>query len=186
MQGMPATASVASQGSLIYRVHAPSRREIMETTTLEQYLHRQIPLSAAMRVAVDAATSGSVILSAPLEPNVNHKSTAFGGSISALGILAAWSLVHLRLLDEGLTCEVVIQSNQMDYDRPITGPFTASSLLADPAAWPGFVRTLTRRRVARIEVRSELMVEAAVVGRLSGRFVAFLQAPRERGATAPA
>jgi len=149
----------------------------MENGTLEQYLHRQIPLSAAMQVTVDAAGPDSVILSAPLEPNVNHKSTAFGGSISALGILAAWSLVHLRLLEEGLSCEVVIQSNQMDYDRPITGPFTASSSLPDPAAWPAFLKILTGRGIARIAVRSELMFEAAVVGRLSGRFVAFLQKP---------
>ncbi|MES2450870.1 MAG: YiiD C-terminal domain-containing protein [Pseudomonadota bacterium] len=147
----------------------------MENVTLEQYLHRQIPLSAAMQVAVDAANLDSVVLSAPLEPNVNHKSTAFGGSISALGILAAWSLVHLRLLDEGLICEVVIQSNQMDYDRPITGTFAASSSLSDPAAWPAFLKILTRRRLARIEVRSELIFEEKVVGRLSGRFVAFLQ-----------
>jgi thioesterase domain-containing protein len=149
----------------------------MENVTLEQYLYRQIPLSAAMQVTVSAAQSDTVILSAPLGPNVNHKCTAFGGSISALGILAAWSLVHLRLLDEGLVCEVVIQSNRMDYERPITGPFTAASSLPDPGAWPAFVKTLTRRRLARIEVRSDLIFDNAVVGRLSGRFVAFLQEP---------
>ena len=162
---------------MIYRADAPSRHEVMENVTLEQYLHRQIPLSAAMQVTVGAAKSDSVILSAPLGPNVNHKNTVFGGSISALGILAAWSLVHLRLLNEGLVCEVVIQSNQMDYNRPITGPFTAASSLPDPAAWPAFLKTLTRRRLARIEVCSELIFEEAVVGRLSGRFVAFLQKP---------
>ncbi|MCW6533792.1 thioesterase domain-containing protein [Sphingomonas sp. MMSM24] len=128
-----------------------------------------------MQVRVDAAGSDSVILSAPLGPNVNHKSTAFGGSISTLGILAAWSLVHLRLLDEGMVCEVVIQSNQMDYDRPITGLFTAASSLPDPAAWPSFIKTLTRRRLARIEACSELIFGETVVGRLRGRFVAFLQ-----------
>ncbi len=149
----------------------------MENVTLEQYLHRQIPLSAAMQVRVGAARSDLVILSAPLGPNVNHKSTAFGGSISALGILAAWSLLHLRLLDEALTCEVVIQSNQMDYNRPITGTFSASSSLPDLAVWPAFLKTLTRRRLARIEVRSELIFEETVVGQLSGRFVAFLRDP---------
>jgi thioesterase domain-containing protein len=153
----------------------------MENATLEQYLHRQIPLSAAMGVTVDVANSDSVVLAAPLEPNVNHKSTAFGGSISALAILAAWSLVHLRLLEEGLSCEVVIQSNRMDYERPITGRFSAASSLPDPAAWPAFLKTLVRRGVARIEVRSELMAEAAVAGRLSGRFVAFLRKPQEPG-----
>jgi thioesterase domain-containing protein len=148
---------------------------IMDIAVLEQYLHHQIPLSEAMQVTVDAAGSDSVVLSAPLEPNINHKRTAFGGSISTLGILAAWSLVHLRLLEEGLRCEVVIQSNQMDYDRPITGAFSAASSLRDPAGWPTFLKTLTRRKMARIEVCSDLLFEETVVGRLSGRFVAFLQ-----------
>ena len=143
--------------------------------SLELYLHEQIPLSAAMEVSVHSATTQSVILSAPLEPNINHKSTVFGGSASALAILAAWSLLHLRLVDEGYHCEIVIQSNQMDYDRPITGTFTATSSLADTSAWPTFLNMLTRKKRARIEVLSVLTYGDATVGRLKGRFVAFLR-----------
>lgn len=150
-------------------------RPSMEVAALEQYLHEQIPLSAAMKVAVDRAGLESVVLAAPLEPNVNHKNTAFGGSLSTLGILAAWSLVHIRLLREDLRCEVVIQSNHMDYDRPVTGVFTARSGLASATSWPLFIKTLRRRKLARIEVLSELTSNQSVVGRLNGRFVAFLQ-----------
>lgn len=141
---------------------------------LERYLHRQIPLSASMRVSVLSATADGVVLSAPLEPNINHKSTVFGGSASALGILAAWSLVHTRLADEGLPSEIVIQSNRMDYDRPMSGDFTATSALADSSAWPTFVRTLARRKRARIEVVSLLGSDGEIAGKLTGQFVAFL------------
>lgn len=142
---------------------------------LERYLHQQIPLSAAMAVSVRSATADSVVLAAPLAPNINHKHTAFGGSVSALGILAAWSLVHVRLTAAGLRCEVVIQANQMDYQTPIDGAFTATSSLPDAAAWPAFVKMLTRKRRARIEVHSTLAQEGTVAGRLTGKFVAFLQ-----------
>jgi thioesterase domain-containing protein len=142
---------------------------------LEDYLHRQIPLSAAMQVGVLSATAQSVTLGAPLEPNINHKSTVFGGSASAVAILAAWSLVHLRLKGAGYPCEIVIQSNQMDYDRPITGAFTATSSLADAPAWPDFLKTLTRRKRARIDVQAVLAHGDTVTGRLKGRFVAFLR-----------
>lgn len=144
-------------------------------SNLEHYLHKQIPLSAAMKVSVQSATTDSVILSAPLEPNINHKSTAFGGSVSALGVLAAWSLLHLRLVDAGFDCEIVIQSNQMDYDRPVRGRFTAVSSLADGSAWPAFLNMLTRKKRARIEVQSLLTYGDATVGRLKGKFVAFLR-----------
>ncbi|HEX7857220.1 MAG TPA: YiiD C-terminal domain-containing protein [Sphingobium sp.] len=146
-----------------------------QESSLEDYLHRQIPLSAAMAVSVKAATTLFVILSAPLEPNINHKSTVFGGSASALGILAAWSLLHLRLVDAGLHSEIVIQSSQMDYDRPIDGSFTARSALSDSADWPTFLKTLSRKGRARIEVQSVLSQGDVPAGRLSGRFVAFLR-----------
>ncbi|MEO7690553.1 MAG: YiiD C-terminal domain-containing protein [Sphingomonas sp.] len=142
---------------------------------LERYLHRQIPVSAAMQVFVQSVTADSVTLGAPLEPNINHKSTVFGGSASAVAILAAWSLLHVQLLGEGLVCEIVIQSNHMDYDRPITGAFTATSSLVDISAWPEFLKMLIRKKRARVEVQSILTFDGAIAGRLKGRFVAFLR-----------
>lgn len=146
-----------------------------QTHRLEDYLHAQIPISAAMQVSVLSVSADSVVLTAPLEPNINHKSTVFGGSASAVAILAAWSLLHLRLVAEGHGCQLVIQSNQMSYDRPIYGAFSAASLLADPAAWPAFLRMLVRKKRARTDVRSIVTCEDAVVGRFTGSFVAFLR-----------
>lgn len=141
---------------------------------LEDYLHRQIPLSASMQVSVRSASSDSVILRAPLEPNINHKSTVFGGSASAVAILAAWSLLHLRLSEEKIPCHLVIQSNRMDYDRPILGAFEAKATLPDPAAWPAFLNMLVRKKRARIDAQSVLLFDDAVAGRFEGRFVALL------------
>jgi thioesterase domain-containing protein len=61
---------------------------------LEEYLHGHIPLSRAMQVSVRELTDELVVLGAPLAPNMNHRSTVFGGSASALAILAAWSLLY--------------------------------------------------------------------------------------------
>src|SRR5262245_21829556 len=67
---------------------------------VERYLHQNIPLSAAMGVRVGSATPHRVELAAPLAPNINHQSTVFGGSASALAMLSAWTLVHLGLRHE--------------------------------------------------------------------------------------
>jgi thioesterase domain-containing protein len=144
---------------------------------LEEYLHTEIPLSAAMQLSVRSVSADSVVLSAPLEPNINHKSTVFGGSASAVAILAAWSLLHLRLTAEGHDCQLVIQSNHMSYDRPISGAFSAISSFPAPSAWPAFLRMLVRKKRARIELRSVVTCEDAVVGRFTGSFVAFLRQP---------
>ncbi|MGE5240286.1 MAG: YiiD C-terminal domain-containing protein, partial [Bacteroidota bacterium] len=69
----------------------------MDRRELERYLHEQIPLSKAMGVEVMEASGEKVELAAPFAPNINHLETVFGGSASAVAILAAWTLLHVRL-----------------------------------------------------------------------------------------
>ncbi len=88
----------------------------MALTELEKYLHEQIPMSEAMQVSVVEVKSEAVVLSAPLAPNINHRETVFGGSASAVAIVAAWSLLHIRLKSSGISSRLVIQRNIMNYD----------------------------------------------------------------------
>jgi thioesterase domain-containing protein len=144
----------------------------MDARELEGYLHAHIPLSAAMQVAVVAVETSGVTLAAPLAPNINHRDTVFGGSASAVAILAAWSLLHTRMRAEGVAARLVIQSNAMEYLLPIAGDFTARSALAEPEQWPRFMRTFARMGRARLRVTAELQSDGQVAARLSGEFVA--------------
>ncbi len=145
----------------------------MSPEELEQYLYDHIPLSKAMEVSVLSVDTDAVILQAPLAPNINHRETVFGGSASALAILAAWSLLHTRLRTEGIVgCRLVIQRNTMEYDKPIFGEFTARSSLEQAEEWTKFTRILARRGKSRVTVISVLEHAGQVVGRLSGEFVA--------------
>jgi thioesterase domain-containing protein len=144
----------------------------MNPQELEQYLHKNIPLSQAMQVSVIEAEQERVILSAPLAPNINHTESVFGGSASAVAILAAWSIIHVRLKSAGMASSIVIQSNIMSYERPIYGTFTAHSFITQPEAWEVFMRTLLRRGRARIRVSSVLEYGGQSVGNFEGNFVA--------------
>jgi thioesterase domain-containing protein len=144
---------------------------------LQQYLYDHIPLSKAMQVEVRSVTANEVVVSAPLAPNINHRETIFGGSASAVAILAAWSLLHTRLKSAGIDSRLVIQSNTMDYDLPIAGTFTARAFIEEADSWQQFVRMLTSKGKARITVRSILEYDGVQTGRLQGEFVAL------RGAT---
>ena len=152
----------------------------LQASDLEAYLHGHIPLSAAMQVSVDAVDADGVTLRAPLAPNINHRDTVFGGSASAVAILAAWSLLHTRMLGEGIAARLVIQSNTMDYALPILGEFTARSALEQPAQWSRFTRTLARMGRARTRVTAVLESDGQVVGRLTGEFVALIVEPPAR------
>jgi len=139
---------------------------------LQQYLYEHIPLSRAMQVAVRQSSPDSVVLAAPLAPNINHQATVFGGSASAVAILAAWSLVQVRLRQAGIKNDLVIQRNTMEYALPISGAFTARARIEE-TDWQSFLRMLSRKGRARIAVTSILEFEDKPAGRLLGEFVAF-------------
>jgi thioesterase domain-containing protein len=144
----------------------------MSAIEVEHYLHEHIPLSKAMAVSVMSVEPDAVVLRAPLAPNINHRETVFGGSASALAILAAWSLLHARLRSEGVASRLVIQRNTMEYEHPIPGDFTARASLERPEHWQQFTRMLARKGKSRITVCSVLEHAGQVVGRLTGEFVA--------------
>ncbi|OCP09172.1 MULTISPECIES: YiiD C-terminal domain-containing protein [unclassified Ensifer] len=144
----------------------------MTPEQLQTYLHAHIPLSAAMQVHVDDVVDDHILLSAPLAPNINHRETVFGGSASALAILSAWSLLHVRLRKSDVAARLVIQSNRMEYLKPVAGTFAARSSLADAAQWPSFLRMLERRGRARAVVAADLLDSGEIAGRFEGEFVA--------------
>lgn len=148
----------------------------MTPDQLKLYLHQHIPLSEAMAVSVDRITPESVVLRAPLAPNINHRATVFGGSASAVAILSAWSLLHTGLSSAGIDCRLVIQRNTMEYTLPITGEFTARSTLQQPGEWQKFLRTLARMGKARITVAATLEQNGQPAGHFTGEFVALAQA----------
>lgn len=126
-----------------------------------------------MSVTVVEASPHQVVLSAPLAPNINHRDTVFGGSASAVAILAAWSMLHLRLSAEGLGSRLVIQRNTMDYLAPMAGTFTAVAQAPVATVWQPFTRMLQRKGLGRIVQTSALHYQGKPAGQLEGEFVAF-------------
>ncbi len=140
-----------------------------ETT---RYLHDHIPLTRHLGAVVEAYDRTSVRLAAPLAPNLNHRSTAFGGSLSALAILAGWTLLHLALRERGIEARLVIQRSEVDFDEPVGGDFTATASLPGSADWERFLATLARRRKARVRVRGAIHSQSGVGGTYEGVYVA--------------
>jgi thioesterase domain-containing protein len=139
---------------------------------LERTLHTEIPLTRAMGVSVAHFDATGLTLRAPLEPNINHKSTAFGGSLATLATLAGWGLLQL-LLREQQPVTVVIQESSVQYLRPVAEDMQATCAMPQAGELEKFLRTLARKGMARIEL--EVLIpaggETAVIFR--GRFVAF-------------
>jgi thioesterase domain-containing protein len=146
----------------------------MTPDALADYLHEHIPLSRAMDVSVVEASAEVVAIDAPLDPNINVHGTMFGGSAAVLGLLAAWSVFHLRLEAEGIANQLVIHRTEMEYLKPISGTARAVARL-DGVDWGSFTHMLERRGKARLTVAADLWSEGEVAARLVGEFVAIAE-----------
>jgi thioesterase domain-containing protein len=154
----------------------------MTSDELRAYMFERIPLSQAMGVEIVTATVAGVVLSAPLTPNVNHQGTVFGGSASAVALLAAWALLHLRLTGANIDAAIVVKRYTMTYARPMPADFTAAANLDAGTNWNAFTAALARRGRARITVIAALDCDGERAGELQGEFVALSNA---RGGTRP-
>jgi thioesterase domain-containing protein len=143
-----------------------------DTSEVERYLHEHIPLSQHMQVRVISCDASGVKLTAPLLPNINHRHTMFGGSASALAILAAWTWLHTQLKDVVEGNRLVIQSNTMHYLQPIETELQAFCAAPDDNEWQRFVQTLRRRSMARLSLGVELSSQGKEVGQFEGVYVA--------------
>ena len=142
---------------------------------LQASLYERIPLTRALGVVVRRAEPGTVVVEAPLEPNVNHSGTVFGGSASAVAVLAAWALVEVRLEAAGRSGRIVIRRSGMDFERPITGAFEAAAQAPDEQEWSRLLQTVQRGRMGRIAVRSVLTCGGQRVGGLEAEFAVIPQ-----------
>ena len=139
---------------------------------LERYLHEHIPISGPLGVRVVAAGPGGIRLAAPLGSNLNHRQTVFGGSLSAVAILAAWSWLYLRLGGPAFAGRIVIQNHAVEYVAPAEGDFVAACAGPEADAWAGFERALERRRRARVTLDVDVHVGRTLVAQCRGRYVA--------------
>jgi thioesterase domain-containing protein len=139
---------------------------------LAAYLHEHIPLSQHLGVRVEHASIDLVRLQAPLEPNLNHRKTGFGGSISAVAILAGWGVLWCRLRERTGGHNIVIQRNSIDYIAPVMSDFTALCVAPSAAHWKRFERAFGERGRSRIQLDVEVRVADTLAARFTGRFVA--------------
>ena len=141
---------------------------------LENTLHADIPLTRVMEVRVLRFDQNGLTLGAALTPNLNHKNTAFGGSLNSLATLACWAMAQLLCTEEdsrGIT--VVIQDSQVQFLKPITQDFQAVCPVPAAAVVQKFLRTLARKARARVGLTSCIYTKGELALRFSGQFVAY-------------
>ncbi len=96
----------------------------VNTQDLIQILSDNIKLYEHLGITVETLNSHRAVLKVDLQKNLNHKGTAFGGSLYATGVMSAYALVLAGLKYYKIETEnIVIAKGTIEYLRPIDSDF---------------------------------------------------------------
>jgi thioesterase domain-containing protein len=138
---------------------------------LQAVLHEEIPLTRHIGIAVESYDGNKLRLCAPLQNNINHKLTAFGGSLYSVAVLCGWGLLYLKMQERGLAGHIVIHESRAHYGLPVSEDIVAACEFESVEQWDKFVRAFERRGRARIQLSIGVRQGADNAFRLDGSYV---------------
>lgn len=141
---------------------------------LQDLLHQEIPITQALQISVDSWQNHQLTMTLPLAPNVNHMSSAFGGSLYCGAVIVGWGWMHLRLKELGITNgHIVIQEGQITYPHPVLGDAEAICIAPDEVAWAKFEKVFKRHQKGRLALNSVLLYEGKEAVVFTGQYVVY-------------
>ncbi len=145
----------------------------MNKNEFEQLIHQQIPITKAMGFRVIEFTPSKIRILAKLEPNTNHKSTAFGGSINCLMTICGWAMmfIHIKKIDPD--AHIVIQKSKINYLAPIEEDFIAECNLEDEKVKRKFFETYSKHKKGRLKLKVCCYKQDILLTEYEGHYVAF-------------
>lgn len=92
---------------------------------LTQFFGDHLPITQFMGLDIESYDGQTLILTAPLEPSLNDKQTAFGGSLYNVAVMACWGMIYLKTQEKGIQCNQVVTEGKVKYIAPVTGRLRA-------------------------------------------------------------
>jgi len=78
-----------------------------------------------MGIKLSGYNGSELRLSAPLDKNINHRFSAFDGSIYSVAVLAGYGIISLKLRERNLNPHIVIHKSNVEYKLSIEQNFEA-------------------------------------------------------------
>jgi len=145
----------------------------MTIAELQDYVDTHIPIVKANRFVILEAEPDRISVGGTLADHVNHRESAFGGSLSTALILAAWARVRFWTDTFDPQAVIVISEQRVRFSQPVLADFTAVSRSLKPEVLDRGLAHLRRFGMARFTVEAVVVHRGGsdVRAEFSGDFV---------------
>ncbi len=136
-------------------------------------IYNNIPLVENMQLQLQTISSHRITATAPIAPNINDKSTVFGGSSAALMTICGWSLIKYQLESYQLANDVVIHQSKLRWNQAQTDDLIITATTESDINWTDLITTLkNKNRSTKIKVNCEVLNQAnQVCSQMQGSYV---------------
>lgn len=139
----------------------------------ENTLFKLIPQTKNLGIQIVKIDENQIIVHGDYVLNKNHLNIVFGGSIAAISITTAWSLVQSKIEQAGLKGNLVIKRQEIDYLLPVKTDFECVANFQSEDGWDSFKKTYQEKGRAKIIVTAQISSESKVTSKFQGVFVLY-------------
>ncbi|MDT7848585.1 YiiD C-terminal domain-containing protein [Methylophilus sp. VKM B-3414] len=139
----------------------------------EETLFQRIPQTKNLGIHIARMDEHQLTAYGDFLPNKNHLDIVFGGSIAAISITTAWSLLQSKIEQAGLKGSLVIKRQEIDYLLPVKTDFECVASFQSADDWEQFKGIYQQNGRAKIIVMAKVISEAKVTSRFQGVFVLY-------------
>ena len=139
----------------------------------ENTLFKLIPQTQNLGIKISRIEDHQLTVNGNYALNKNHLDIVFGGSIAAISITSAWSLVQHNIERAGLKGNLVIKRQEIDYLLPVKTDFECVASFQSAEDWESFVNTYREKGRARIVVTAQILSESKTTSKFQGVFVLY-------------
>lgn len=152
--------------------HMESKVTSLETT-FEKTLFELIPQTRNFGIQFTEIGETELVVRGSYALNKNHLDIVFGGSIAAISITTAWSLLKHNIQRLGLAGNLVIKQQEIKFLLPVNADFDCIATLPSVEAWTQFIDHYRKQGRAKITVQARIVCQSRTTSTFEGVFVLY-------------
>lgn len=138
---------------------------------LTDFFSQHLPITDYLNMKVDEFSGDAFSLAIDLQPSINDKLTAFGGSLYCVCVMNCWGMAYLQARQRGINPNMVVSHGEIDYIAPVNDErIVARCNTQIDTDWQGFFERLDERGRAKVSLQSEIICNGKTAVSFSGDY----------------
>jgi thioesterase domain-containing protein len=137
---------------------------------LTDFFAESLPVTDYLGMRVHEYDSHAFSLSIDLQPSINDKLTAFGGSLYNVCVMNCWGMVYLQARERGINPNIVVSKGEIEYLRPVKDELIVANCFSADVDWDAYYRSVGTESNPKVRLSSVVMSNGREAVRFNGEY----------------